>query len=142
MITPVSQLVADAEAQIEKLDVEQAIALPADSDYLFVDLRDIRELQSVGRIPGALHCPRGLLEFWLDPQSPYHKPELNSGKKLLFYCAVGWRSALATKTAQDMGAQKVAHLAGGFQAWQAADGPIEPNPSRNAPPSQQGIRET
>ena len=84
MITPVSQLVADAEAQIEKLDAEQAIALPADSDYLFVDLRDIRELQSVGRIPGALHCPRGLLEFWLDPQSPYHKPELNSGKKLLF----------------------------------------------------------
>ena len=125
MITPVSQLVADAEAQIKKLDAEQAIALPADSDYLFVDLRDIRELQSVGRIPGALHCPRGLLEFWLDPQSPYHKPELNSGKKLLFYCAVGWRSALATKTAQDMGAQKVAHLAGGFQAWQAAGGPTE-----------------
>ena len=135
MITPVSQLVADAEAQIEKLDVEQAIALPADSDYLFVDLRDIRELQSVGRIPGALHCPRGLLEFWLDPQSPYHKPELNSGKKLLFYCAVGWRSALATKTAQDMGAQKVAHLAGGFQAWQAAGGPTEPLPPRSAKPA-------
>ena len=135
MITPVSQLVADAEAQIEKLDVEQAIALPADSDYLFVDLRDIRELQSVGRIPGALHCPRGLLEFWLDPQSPYHKPELNSGKKLLFYCAMGWRSALATKTAQDMGVTKVAHLAGGFQAWQAAGGEVEPLPQRPAKPA-------
>ncbi len=135
MITPVSQLVADAEKQIEKLDAEQAIALPADSDYLFVDLRDIRELQSVGRIPGALHCPRGLLEFWLDPQSPYHKPELNSGKKLLLYCAMGWRSALATKTAQDMGATKVAHLAGGFQAWQAAGGEVESLPQRPAKPA-------
>ena len=132
MITPVSQLVAEACAQIENLGVEQALALHGDAEHLFVDLRDIRELGSSGIIPDSLHCPRGLLEFWLDPQSPYHKPKLASGKKLIFYCAMGWRSALAAKTAQDMGLTSVAHLEGGFQAWQEAGGIVEAMPSQRS----------
>ncbi len=90
-----------------------------------VDLRDVRELQREGRIPGALHCPRGMLEFWLDPESPYHKPALGGDRKLVFFCAAGWRSALATKTAQDMGRANVAHIDGGFTAWREAGGPVE-----------------
>jgi rhodanese-related sulfurtransferase len=93
-------------------------------------VRDIRELQREGRIPGALHAPRGMLEFWVDPESPYHKEAFSSGKTFIFFCAAGWRSALATKTVQDMGLSPVKHIAGGFGAWKKAGLPVElPTPA-------------
>jgi rhodanese-related sulfurtransferase len=95
-------------------------------DVLFVDLRDPREREREGAIPGAFSCTRGMLEFWIDPESPYHKAEFASGKRFVFFCAGGWRSALATATAQDMGLDKVCHIDGGFGAWRKAGGPVEP----------------
>ena len=92
---------------------------------LFVDLRDPRELDREGRMPSAFACTRGMLEFWIDPESPYHKPVFAEDKKFVFFCAGGWRSALAAKTAQDMGLEKVAHVEGGFGEWKKAGGPAE-----------------
>lgn len=120
------QLLEEANAEITAIAPAEAIPLLTKKDEVtFIDLRDPRELEREGRIPGAVHCPRGMLEFWIDPESPYHKPVFAEGKKLLFFCAGGWRSALAAKTAQDMGLEKVAHLEGGFGAWRQAGGPIE-----------------
>jgi rhodanese-related sulfurtransferase len=118
-------LIEAAEREIETLPVEQALALHGRDDVTFVDLRDIRELQREGRIPGALHCPRGMLEFWIDPESPYHKNAFAEDKRFVFFCHAGWRSALATQTAQRMGLKPVAHVAGGFDAWRKAGGPLE-----------------
>ena len=118
-------LLAEAEAVVETLSVEQAQALLGRDDVVFVDLRDPRELEREGRMPEAFHCPRGMLEFWIDPESPYAKPIFQEDKKFVFQCASGWRSALAAKTAQDMGLSPVAHLGGGFTAWREAGGPIE-----------------
>ena len=118
-------LVADAEAEIETLSVEDAKALLGASDVVLVDLRDPRELEREGKMPGAFHCPRGMLEFWIDPESPYHKPIFAEDKKFVFFCAGGWRSALAAKTAKDMGLTPVAHIEGGFGAWKKAGGPVE-----------------
>ena len=118
-------LVEAAEREIETLAVEDALKLAGRDDTVLVDIRDIRELQREGKVPGAFHCPRGMLEFWIDPESPYHKPVFAENKKLLFFCAGGWRSALAAKTAQDMGLENVAHLEGGFGAWRQAGGPVE-----------------
>jgi rhodanese-related sulfurtransferase len=123
------RLLEEANAEIETLGVADAIALHGRSDVLFVDLRDPRELEKEGRIPGAFHCARGMLEFWIDPESPYHRKVFAEPKRFLFFCAGGWRSALATKTAQDMGLEKVAHIEGGFGAWRKAGGPVEPAPS-------------
>lgn len=117
-------LVNAATAEIETLSVGSAKAALDAGDALFVDLRDIRELNREGRIAGAVHVPRGLLEFWIDPTSPYHKPELATDKKLIFFCAAGWRSALATKTVKDMGHTNVAHMEGGFGAWRDAEGEV------------------
>jgi rhodanese-related sulfurtransferase len=117
-------LVDAAEREIDTLTVQDAIALQGRDDVVFVDLRDIRELDREGRMPGAFHCPRGLLEFWIDPQSPYHKPVFAQDKRFVFFCAGGWRSALATQTAQKMGLKPVAHIAGGFGAWKKAGGPV------------------
>ena len=111
--------------EIETLTAEDAIALHGRDDTVFVDLRDIRELEREGRMPGATHCPRGMLEFWIDPASPYAKPIFQQDKKFIFHCAGGMRSALAAKTAQDMGLRPVAHIGGGFAAWRDAGGPIE-----------------
>lgn len=119
------QLLAEANAQIETLPVEQAIALHGQPDVVFVDLRDPRELEREGKMPGAFGCTRGMLEFWIDPESPYAKPVFAEDKRFIFFCAGGWRSALAAKTAQDMGLQKVAHVGGGFGAWKQAGGPVE-----------------
>ena len=119
------QLVAEAEAEISTLTVEQAKALAADPKVTLVDLRDIRELEREGVIPGAFHAPRGMLEFWVDPESPYFKPIFGTGNKFVFFCAGGLRSALAAKTAQDMGLKPVAHMGGGFAAWRDAGGPVE-----------------
>ena len=118
-------LLAEAEAEIETVPVDQALRLHGDNDVVFVDLRDPREIQREGRIPGAFACPRGMLEFWVDPDSPYAKPVFTEAKRLLFYCAGGWRSALAAKTVQDMGLSDVAHIGGGFTAWKQAGGPVE-----------------
>jgi rhodanese-related sulfurtransferase len=119
------QLVADAEKEIETVTVEEALALHGRDDVVLVDIRDIRELQRDGRVPGAFHCPRGMLEFWIDPQSHYHKPVFAEDKRFVFFCAGGLRSALAAQTAHQMGLKPVAHIRGGFGAWKAAGGPVE-----------------
>ena len=118
-------LLEEANAKIRTLPVNDAMALHAKDDVVFVDLRDPRELEREGRIPGAVHCPRGMLEFWIDPESPYHKPAFAQDKTFVFFCAAGWRSALSAATAQDMGLKPVAHIDGGFTAWKKAGGPVE-----------------
>ena len=119
-------LLDEANAKIKTLPAAEAIAMHGRDDVVFVDLRDPRELEREGRVPGAVHCPRGMLEFWIDPESPYHKPVFAQDKTFVFFCAAGWRSALSTATAQDMGLQPVAHVEGGFTAWKNAGGPVEP----------------
>jgi rhodanese-related sulfurtransferase len=121
----IKELVAEAYAEIETVKVPEALKLKDDPNVLLVDLRDIRELQRDGRIPGALHAPRGMLEFWVDPESPYYKEIFGSGKKFVFFCAGGLRSALAAQTVQNMGLEPVCHIEGGFRAWKEAGGPIE-----------------
>ena len=118
-------LLDEAQAKIKTLPADDAVALHGRDDTVFVDLRDPRELEREGRIPGALHCPRGMLEFWIDPDSPYHKPAFAQDKTYVFFCAAGWRSALSAATAQDMGLKPVAHIEGGFTAWKNAGGPVE-----------------
>ena len=117
-------LLREAEAEIERLSLKEA--LQSFQDYVVVDLRDVRELKREGKIAGAVHVPRGLLEFWIDPSSPYHNQVFAEAaeKKYLFYCSKGWRSALATQVAQRMGLQ-VKDIEGGFTAWVEANGPVE-----------------
>lgn len=116
-------LMDEAMAQVRTYSVEEAAAKLADPAVQFVDVRDARELEREGIIPGAYHAPRGMLEFWVDPDSPYFRPVFGEEKEFIFFCAAGWRSALATKTVQDMGMARVAHIEGGFTAWKAAGGP-------------------
>ena len=119
-------LVDAAEREVETLPVEEAIKLAGRDDVVLVDIRDIRELQRDGKVPGAFHCPRGMLEFWIDPATSYHKPVFAQDKRFVFFCAGGLRSALAAQTAQRMGLSPVAHIQGGFGAWKKAGGPVEP----------------
>jgi rhodanese-related sulfurtransferase len=124
-------LVDEANALVETRSLDEARALHARGEVLFVDLRDVRELEREGVIPGAVHAPRGMLEFWVDPESPYHREVFAPGRPLLLFCAAGWRSALATQTLQDMGLEHVAHIEGGFEAWKesgapTADKPVKP----------------
>ena len=114
-------LVEAAEAKIEIISATRAIELLGTDDAVFVDLRDVRELQREGGIPGAFHCPRGLLEFWIDPESPYHHDIFAKPKTFVFFCNLGWRSALAADIAQQMGL-RTCHIDGGFEAWKAAGG--------------------
>ncbi len=123
-------LVAEANAEVRTVGTEEASEMHGRDDVVFVDLRDIREVARTGMIAGALHVPRGMLEFWIDPESPYHKPVFAEDKTFLFYCAGGWRSALAAKTAQDMGLKPVAHLDGGMSAWIEAELPVDPPPRK------------
>jgi rhodanese-related sulfurtransferase len=125
MVKRAAELVAEANAAVGTLDVEEAKKLLGRGDVVFVDVREGAELAAQGKIPGAVHAPRGHLEFFADPSAPYHKPELGSGKRLLVYCASGGRSALAAKTLKDMGIANVANMLGGFTAWQQAGGKIE-----------------
>jgi len=118
-------LVDAAEREIETLSVDEALALHGRDDVTFVDIRDVRELEREGRMPGAFHAPRGMLEFWIDPESPYHKPIFGEDKRFVFFCAGGWRSALAAQTAHRMGLRPVAHIRGGFGEWRKANGPIQ-----------------
>ena len=118
------ELIAHAMAQIETVPLEKAQDLLGDPDTVFIDIRDARELEREGMIPNAMHAPRGMLEFWVDPDSPYYKPIFGEDKRLVLYCASAWRSALATETLQRMGVPKVAHLEGGFSALKKAQLPI------------------
>ena len=124
VITGSEQLVAIAEAEIQTLSVGEARAAQS-AGALLVDLRDVREVERDGKIPGSYHVPRGMLEFWVDPDSPYHHEALTSADRLVLYCNLGWRSALASKTLQDMGFTNVAHMGGGLEAWKNEGGPIE-----------------
>ena len=124
----VHDMVEAAEREVETLPTEAAIALHGRDDVVFVDIRDIRELNRDGRMPGAFHCPRGMLEFWIDPKSSYHKPVFAQDKRFVFFCAGGLRSALAAQTAQRMGLKPVAHISGGFGAWKKAGAPVDTEP--------------
>ena len=121
----VKELVAEANAEIQTISASDAVRLKDDPEVVLVDLRDIRELNRDGKVPGAFHAPRGMLEFWVDPESPYYKDIFGSGKKFVFFCAGGMRSALAAQTVQRMGLEPVCHIEGGFRAWQEAGGPVE-----------------
>jgi len=121
----VKQLVDEANAEIECVSAKDAIRLAHRDDVVVVDLRDIRERVKEGFVPDSVHAPRGMLEFWVDPDSPYYKDVFGGDDTFVFYCAGGWRSALATATVQDMGMERVAHVDGGFGAWRKLGGPIE-----------------
>ena len=124
-ITPVKTLVSEAKDQITTLSQEEAEAKANAGEALLVDIRDIRELKRDGRVPGAMHAPRGMLEFWIDPQSPYHKRDFATDKTLILFCASAWRSALAVKTLQDMGVENIAEMDGGFSAWKSRGAAVE-----------------
>lgn len=124
----------DAAAEVESWTLEQALAAHQDPNVVFVDVRDVREIWRDGTIAGSMHAPRGMLEFWIDPDSPYVKPEFQqAGKRYLFFCATGegWRSGLSAQVAQELGLAPVCRLTGGFKAWKEAGGPVEtPKPKK------------
>ena len=123
-------LVKEAEGLIETLAIDAAKALHGRDDVAFIDIRDVRELWREGKIAGAHHAPRGMLEFWVDPASPYHRELFAENKRFVFYCASGWRSALATRAMQEMGLGPVCHIDGGFTAWKEAGLPVEEVPKK------------
>jgi rhodanese-related sulfurtransferase len=118
------QMVDEAKSRIRTISLDEARARYQKDDVVFVDLRDIRELEREGMIPGAFHCPRGMLEFWIDPDSPYYKDVFTPGKEFVFYCNGAWRSALACDVAQQMGLEPVCEMDGGFTAWKNAGLPV------------------
>ena len=121
----IKHLVEEAMAEIETMSTEEAIKRYRDDDVLLVDIREVRELEADGMVPAAVHAPRGMIEFWVDPDSSYHKEVFNQpNKTFVLYCRSSWRSALATKALKDMGMDNVCHFAGGFMAWKVANGPI------------------
>lgn len=119
-----AEMVSAARARIEEVETQDAIAMVGQDNVVFVDLRDVRERQRSGFIPGSFHCPRGMAEFWVDPKSPYFKEIFGQDKKFVFHCASGWRSALTVATLKDMGFE-AAHLKEGFSTWEDAGGPVE-----------------
>lgn len=122
--TSAHDMVQSARSRIEEIETPDAIAMVDDPEVVFVDLRDVRERQRSGYIPGSFHCPRGMLEFWVDPQSPYFKEIFGQDRKFVFHCASGWRSALSVALLQDMGFD-AAHLREGFSTWEKQGGPVE-----------------
>ena len=122
-------LVQEAKSQVENLSPEQVASELEGGDAVLVDLREPQELEATGMIPGAIHAPRGMLEFYADPSLPYHKDELQPDKRIIVHCASGGRSALAAKTLKDMGYSNVAHLDGGIKAWQEEGLPTQPGPA-------------
>lgn len=124
-ITPVQTLVAEAKARIDTLPPEEAKARVDRGEALLVDIRDVRELDREGRVPGAVHAPRGMLEFWVDPESPYHREVFATEKQLILFCAGAMRSALAVATLRDMGLENVAEMDEGFTGWTARGLPVE-----------------
>ena len=125
IVKSTKSLIAEANKVVETISIEEAKKIVSSEKHILIDLRDIRELKREGKIPGAFSCPRGMLEFWIDPESPYHKEIFNQDKTYVFYCASAWRSALSAKTAMDMGLKPVLHIEGGFMAWKKADGDVE-----------------
>jgi rhodanese-related sulfurtransferase len=119
------QLIAEANTEVETIPVQNALQQLEDGSIAWVDIRDLPEVERDGKIPGAVHASRGMLEFYADPESPYHKDVFSSGKLLLLYCASGGRSALAARRLQEMGFNNVAHMGGGFKAWKEAGGAVE-----------------
>ena len=119
-------LLAEADAEVEAVTSEKLQAQIGDEELVVIDLRDVRELEREGHLPGAVHMPRGMLEFWIDPDSPYARPIFQEEKRFVFYCAAGWRSALACQVAVRLGLQDAAHLEGGFGAWKEAGFEIVP----------------
>jgi rhodanese-related sulfurtransferase len=126
----VKDMVAEANTIVDHLPATEAMALHGADGVTFVDLRDPRELERDGMIPGAFHCPRGMLEFWIDPESPYAKPQFQTGNRMVFYCASGWRSALSAKVAVEMGLENVTHIDDGFGGWKKAGGPVGEKPEK------------
>ncbi len=124
------ELIQSAMTEIETLSLEKAQQLLTDPNVVFVDIRDIRGLEREGMIPNAFHAPRGMLEFWVDPDSPYYKPIFGEGKRLILYCASAWRSALSTQTLERMGVPNICHLEGGFSAWKKAQLPTAEKASK------------
>ena len=122
---PVSELIAAARLLINQISVHEAAELQRLEAAILIDLRDVRELQQQGTVPGAFHAPRGMLEFWADPNSPYHKPVFRTDKKLVLFCASGLRSALAVRTLQEMGMDNVLDMEGGFTEWKMQDLRVE-----------------
>ena len=120
------QLVADANAVVKTVPAAEALKQVNSDEVVFIDIRDLPELERDGKIPGAIHASRGMLEFYVDPESPYHKDVFDSGKQFLLYCASGGRSALAAQRLQEMGLEHVAHVGGGLKAWKEVDGPVQP----------------
>jgi rhodanese-related sulfurtransferase len=118
-------LVEAAKREITEIEPDDVMAQMERGDVVIVDIRERAELDREGRIPGSIHCPRGVLEFWIDPASPYFKPVFGEPKRFIFHCALDWRSALATQTVQNMGLENVAHIKGGFKAWKDAGGSVE-----------------
>ncbi len=119
------KLMAEAESAVKSVSPAEAIAMQGRDDVVIVDIRDPREIEREGRIPGSLHAPRGMLEFWVDPESPYHKPVFAEDKTFVIHCASGWRSLLATELLQRMGLKPVLNLKDGFKGWKEAGGPVE-----------------
>ena len=124
------ELVAQAMQIVTTHSVAQARALHGRDDVVFVDVRDVRELEREGVIPGAVHAARGMLEFWFDPTSPYHREVFAQDKEFVLFCAAGWRSALSARTLMEMGVPRVSHIDGGFTAWKAADAPVAEKPKK------------
>ncbi|WP_298356293.1 rhodanese-like domain-containing protein [uncultured Litoreibacter sp.] len=122
--TSAAEMVAAARARIEEVETADAIKMVGDPDVVIVDIRDVRERERGGFIPGSFHCPRGMVEFWVDPDSPYFKEVFGQDKKFVFHCASGWRSALSVATLQDMGFE-AAHIREGFSTWEEQGGPVE-----------------
>ena len=120
----VKNMVTEAKSKINEIDAKDAIKFFNDENVIFIDIRDIRERQKLGFIPGSFHAPRGMLEFWIDPESPYFKDIFNTNKKYIFHCAAGWRSALAVSTLNDMGFE-ASHITDGFAGWVEEKGPVE-----------------
>jgi rhodanese-related sulfurtransferase len=125
MKTGVAAMVADARKRIEQVDATVAIGMMEHPDVVIVDLRDIREREREGYIPNSFHCPRGMVEFWVDPESPYYKEIFGREVTFVFHCASGWRSALTVATLGDMGMDNVAHITDGFNSWRDSGGPVE-----------------
>ena len=125
IVKSIKSLIAEANKVVETISIEEAKKIVSSEKHILIDLRDIRELKREGKIPGAFSCPRGMLEFWIDPESPYHKEIFNQDITYVFYCASAWRSALSAKTAMDMGLKPILHIEGGFMAWKKADGDVE-----------------
>ena len=126
------QMVNEAKARIKTISLEDAKSRLGQNGVMFVDLRDVRELEREGMIPGAFHCPRGMLEFWIDPDSPYHKDVFDADKEFVFYCNGAWRSALATDVAQQMGLERVVEMDGGFAEWKKKGYPVAERPGKKA----------